>query len=88
VKGKSEPQLVHEAFEPQAVGDGAFIGLYERALAAWQDRRVGEARALFAQADAARPGGDPPSRLHLAWCDELVAKGLPAGFEPVLAVHK
>jgi adenylate cyclase len=88
VKGKAEPLAVHEAFDSASVGDHTFIALYERALGEWEARRVAEARALFAQADAARPGGDPSSRLHLGWCDELLAHGVPAGFEPVLTVTK
>ena len=88
VKGKAEPLAVHEAFDPAVLTDRAFIGLYEQGLGAWAGKRIADARALFAQSHAARPGGDPSSQLHLAWCDELLAHGVPTGFEPVLTVAK
>jgi class 3 adenylate cyclase len=90
VKGKAAPQPVHEAFDPRDVPDQGFITLYAEALAAWTAHEVARARALFVQADAARPGGDPPSRQHVAWCDELIATGLPlpAGFDASLTVAK
>lgn len=88
VKGKADPQLVHEAFDPRDVGDRSFIRLYAEGIAAWKARDVASARELFRQADAARPGGDPPSRVHLGWCAELEAHDAPRAFEPVLTVSK
>ncbi len=75
VKGKTEPQVVWEALDASRAGDLMFVSSYEHAREVFEREGPAASRALFAQADAARFGGDPPSQLHLAWCDELLRSG-------------
>jgi class 3 adenylate cyclase len=75
VKGKAEPQAVWEAFDTSRVPDIAFIKPYEDARESFERGDIETARPLFISADTVRPGGDKPSRLHLAWCADLIAKG-------------
>jgi hypothetical protein len=51
------------------------VSTYERAREVFEREGHAAARPLFAQADSCRPGGDPPSRVHMAWCDELARSG-------------
>jgi hypothetical protein len=88
VKGKLEPQLVHEALDRRAAGEPTFVALYERGLAAWGEGRLPAARALFVAADGARAGGDPPSRFYVERCDELLARGPSPDFERAFEVSK
>ncbi|HUX42467.1 MAG TPA: adenylate/guanylate cyclase domain-containing protein [Rectinemataceae bacterium] len=87
VKGKAAPELVWEAFENARLPDLTFIELYERARASFEEGDLRSARSMFLAADAARSGGDPPSRLHLDWCGELLEKGA-TKLDPVLSVMK
>jgi adenylate cyclase len=87
VKGKTEPQTVWEAFDTSRLSDVAFIKIYEEARGIFEEGDLLAARPLFISADTARPDGDKPSRLHSAWCDDLIKKG--AGVEdPALSVSK
>jgi adenylate cyclase len=87
VKGKAEPQTVWEAFDATRLPDTSFIGLYERARSAFEGGDLAAARPLFLSADIARPDGDKPSRLHSAWCDDLIEKGAEIG-DAALSVSK
>jgi class 3 adenylate cyclase len=87
VKGKAEPQVVWEALDASRINDLGFISAYEKARDVFERDGPAAARPLFAEADAARPGGDPPSRVHLAWCDELVKNG-ESGSDRALVVTK
>ena len=71
VKGKTEPQIVWEALDATQSLDFSFVPTYEHAREIFEREGPAAARPFFAEADAGRPGGDPPSRLHLEWCDEL-----------------
>jgi class 3 adenylate cyclase len=87
VKGKAEPQTVWEAFDISRLPDVAFIKIYEEARGTFEGGNLLAARPLFVSADTARPEGDKPSRLHCAWCDDLIEKG--TGIEdPALSVSK
>ena len=86
VKGKLHPITVHEALEPQAVGP--WVGAYELGIEAYERQDFAAARGHFQIADELRPGGDAPSKLHLAMLQTLAPEALPAGWEPVLATHK
>ncbi len=88
VKGKASQQVVWEAFETVGLDDPTFIRTYEQARELFEGQGPGPARPLFEQADAERPGGDPPSRLHLTWCDALIAAGEGSGADTALAVAK
>jgi adenylate cyclase len=87
VKGKVEPQIVWEAFDISRLSNASFIGLYEEAREAFEKGDLAAARPLFFSADTSRPDGDKPSRLHCAWCDDLLGRGI--GIEdPALSVSK
>ena len=75
VKGKSEPQVVWEALDARQSQDFAFVAAYEKGREIFEREGPGAARPHFAEADALRPGGDPPSQIHLQWCDDLQKKG-------------
>jgi adenylate cyclase len=87
VKGKAEPQIVWEAFDAARVPDLGFIAIYEQARGVFESGQAAAAHPLFIEADAARLGVDPPSRLHSAWCEDLMAKGIQT-VDPALAVLK
>lgn len=66
VKGRREPELIHELLGPAgavAAADLAFARRYEEALAAYWDRRFPAAAALLDELLAARP--DEPSAARL-----------------------
>ena len=65
-----------------------FITTFHRALDAFERNDFDLARDLFLQADSQRPGGDEPSRLYVPRCERLLLGGAPAGWEPVLNIHK
>ncbi len=87
VKGKAEPQVVWEAFDQADVPDAAFVAAYERARDVFEREGPQRARPLFERADAARPGGDPPSQVHIRLCDDL-AEGRGDAAERSLSVTK
>ncbi len=87
VKGKADPQVVWEALDVNRIPDSSFIQIYERAREVFEGKDSDSARSLFAEADANRPGGDPPSQVHMSWCDELRKNG-DALTDPALHVSK
>ena len=88
VAGKTAPVNVYEAFDLDEEGDPSFITTFHRALDAFERNDFDLARDLFLQADSQRPGGDEPSRLYVPRCERLLLGGAPAGWEPVLNIHK
>jgi class 3 adenylate cyclase len=84
VKGKLQPLAVFEALDVGA--GGGWVAAFERGLAAYEARDFKKARGCFSEADALRPGGDPPSQLYMSWCDGLAV--VPPDWEPVLTTHK
>jgi class 3 adenylate cyclase len=87
VKGKAEPQVVWEALDASQAQDFSFIATYERGRNIFERDGPAAARPLFVEANASRPGGDPPSQLHIDWCDEL-AKNCVEIRDPALSVSK
>jgi class 3 adenylate cyclase len=87
VKGKAEPQIVWEAFDNSRIPDLEFIEIYERAREIFENGNVKAAHPIFIEADKTRLGGDPPSRLHSAWCEDLMEKGISTN-DPALVVLK
>lgn len=87
VKGKVEPQIVWEVFDDSRVPNLEFIAIYERARAIFESGDIIAARPMFIEADGARLGGDPPSRIHSSWCEDLIVKGI-SMTDPALAVLK
>ena len=75
VKGKESPQVVWEVLDTSRVSDLAFIPLYEKARHVFESEGPAAARDLFVESDRARPGGDPPSKMHAAWCEDLMKDG-------------
>lgn len=75
VKGKADPQVVWEALDASQPHDYSFIALYERGRQIFENEGPAQARPHFEEANAIRPGGDPPSQFHLDWCDELQKNG-------------
>ncbi|MGA2479646.1 MAG: adenylate/guanylate cyclase domain-containing protein [Spirochaetia bacterium] len=75
VKGKADPQVVWEALDASQSQDFSFVASYERGRQIFESEGPAAARPHFEEADAIRPGGDPPSRFHLDWCDELQKNG-------------
>jgi len=71
VKGKADPQVVWEALDASRTPDLSFLAAYQKARAVFEKDGPAAALPFFREADAARPGGDPPSQVHLRWCDEL-----------------
>ncbi|WP_159452201.1 adenylate/guanylate cyclase domain-containing protein [Singulisphaera sp. GP187] len=88
VAGKAAPVNVYEAFDLDTEGDTSFISTFQRALDAFERNDFDLARDLFLLADSQRPGGDEPSRLYVPRCERLLLGGPPAGWEPVLNIHK
>jgi adenylate cyclase len=75
VYGRAEGMAIYELLG--MVGEAGDVGLawvssYESGLAAYADRRWPEAERHFAAADAGREGGDPPSRLFIERCRNLM----------------
>jgi len=87
VKGKAEPQVVWEALDVKRSGDTRFVSKYEHAREVFEHDGPAASRLLFEQANAARAGGDPPSQLHITWCDEL-AKGFEDRIDTAFVVTK
>jgi adenylate cyclase len=87
VKGKVEPQVVWEALDASHAQDFSFVSAYERARDVFEREGHLAARPLFVEANASRPGGDPPSQLHVEWCDEL-AKNCVGSTDTSLSVSK
>jgi class 3 adenylate cyclase len=71
VKGKAEPQVVWEALDVSRTPDLAFLAAYQRAREVFEKEGPAAARPLFLRANDSRPGGDPPSQVHVRWCDDL-----------------
>lgn len=74
VFGRSEGVAIYEllAMAEPASGRQPWVADYEAALDLYRDRRWAEANGKFAAVDAARPGGDPPSRLFGERCRLLL----------------
>jgi adenylate cyclase len=87
VKGKAEPQIVWEALSTVPAEDYGFVATYERARNIFESEGHAAARPHFVEANARRTGGDPPSQLHIDWCDEL-AKGCVEIEDKALSVSK
>jgi len=71
VKGKAEPQVVWEAMDISRIPDLSFLEAYQRARAVFESEGPATAWPLFATVNDARPGGDPPSQVHMKWNEEL-----------------
>jgi hypothetical protein len=78
---------VWEALDASQAQDFSFIATYERGRNIFERDGPAAARPLFVEANASRPGGDPPSQLHIDWCDEL-AKNCVEIRDPALSVSK
>jgi adenylate cyclase len=86
VYGRAEGMAVYELLAmADEVGDAspAWVSSYEDGLAAYADRRWSEAEAYFTVADAERPGGDPPSRLFIERCRNLLRHPPGADWTPI-----
>ncbi len=90
VAGKTDPVEVYEAFDADELHDHDFdfLASFQRGLEAFEHNDVDRARDLFLMADHQRPGGDPPSRFYVAWCEKRMLVGTPVGWEPVYDTHK
>jgi class 3 adenylate cyclase len=86
VKGQGSAHPVYEAFDPQDVGP--WLDVYDQALARYQEQDFEGAGALFGQVDAARDGGDGPSRMFLALCAQLIDEGVDDDWTATLAMRK
>jgi len=71
VKGKVQPQIVWEALDTSQVPDLGFLQAYHHARTVFESDGPSAARPHFVHADDSRPGGDPPSQVHVRWCDEI-----------------
>jgi hypothetical protein len=87
VKGKADPQVVWEALDASHADDFGFVATYERARSIFEREGHVAARPHFVEANAGRSGGDPPSQLHIDWCDEL-ARGCTETEDKALSVSK
>jgi len=83
VSGKAKHIEAYEAFDEAC----PWIPAFHQAVEHYGARRFEEARAAFAEVDAARDG-DGPSRVYLRLLDELDGGVLPAEWEPVLRTGK
>jgi adenylate cyclase len=74
VYGRSEGMAIYEllAMTEDAGGNVAWVASYEAGLRAYAECRWPEAERSFAAADAAREGGDPPSRLMVERCRDFM----------------
>lgn len=75
VYGRTEGMAIYEllAMADDVGGlDRAWVESYEAGLAAYAERRWSDAETSFAAADAARVGGDAPSRLLIERCRSLM----------------
>ena len=76
VFGRTEGMAVHELL---AMAEGADLAAfawvkdYEAGIAAYGRRDFDGALKLFEAVNAARPGGDAPSRIFIERCRELIA---------------
>jgi adenylate cyclase len=86
VYGRSEGMAIYEllAMAEDAGGDDrAWVASYEAGLVAYAERRWSEAGRCFAAADAARDGGDPPSRLMIERCRDFTRDPPGSDWTPV-----
>jgi adenylate cyclase len=76
VYGRAEGMAIYELLamaEGADMGSFAWISDYEAGLTAYRGREFASALRLFEAVDAARPGGDPPSRILVEQCRALIA---------------
>jgi len=86
VKGRREPVTVYELIgrrEAVTAEELARVERYERALAAYRERRFGEAAAALERLLADHPG-DGPAKALLVRAAELAHQPPPVDWEPVL----
>jgi adenylate cyclase len=86
VYGRTEGMAIYELLamaEDTGGDDRAWVAAYEAGLAAYANRRWSEAERSFAAADAARDGGDPPSRLLIERCRGFTRDPPGADWTPV-----
>jgi adenylate cyclase len=85
VYGRSEGMAIYEllAMTDDAADGRAWVASYEAGLGAYADRRWSDAERSFAAADAARDGGDPPSRLMIERCRDFMRDPPGPGWTPV-----
>lgn len=88
VKGKAEPIEVYEALDTTAACTERWLPLFEAALRHFEAGDFAAAQDAFARTDQTRVGGDEPSQLYIARCQALLANPPPAGWQPVIRVHK
>ncbi len=90
VKGRANPVNVHELLGAGGAGLSArteWVEAFERGLAAFERGEFGAAEREFAAANAAREGGDPPSKKFAELCAKH-AKARPDGFDGVLTLEE
>ena len=88
VQGKEQTEDVYEAFLTNSAGDMRWRDRYEEALATFADKRFAEAREQFVEVAELRDQADGPSALHIGMCDELMQRGVPEGWQPVMRPKK
>ena len=88
VQGKEEPEQVYEAFLAEDMPDPTWRDRFEVALQAYRDQEFATARELFAEVDASRADGDGPSRMYIEVCDDLIERGVPPGWLPLVRPKK
>jgi adenylate cyclase len=86
VFGRSEGMAVYELLamaEGADAADYAWVKDYEAGIDAYRGRDFRAAQQRFEAVDAARPGGDEPSRIFIARCRELIAAPPGPDWSPV-----
>jgi adenylate cyclase len=76
VFGRTEGMAVHELLAMNVGAEAAafaWVKVYEAGIAAYGRRDFRGALKLFEAVDAARPGGDQPSRIFIERCRALIA---------------
>jgi adenylate cyclase len=86
VYGRTEGMAIYELLamaEDAGDDDRTWVASYEAGLRAYAERRWPEAERSFAAAEAARNGGDPPSRLLIERCRAFMHDPPGSGWTPV-----
>jgi adenylate cyclase len=85
VIGKKEPVVIYELLGPTVTNFvQATMEIFARALAAFQDGDLAQARTLFEQTRTQRGGTDGPSEFYLHEIERLEKSGLPADWDGVI----
>lgn len=88
VQGKEHTEEVFEAFVVADNPDMSWRDRFERAVELFNTRQIEEAQAIFASIAGQRGCADGPSEVYSRMCAELLERGFPEDWSPVIRPKK